>query len=52
MTDPESTIPPRLPNTPRTWLKRGWAACVVAIVERPDRALVVFMVLLAIAYLL
>lgn len=22
--DPETTMPPRQPNTPRVWLKRAW----------------------------
>lgn len=36
MSDPETTLPPRQPNTPRTWLRRAWAA----VLAHPDRAII------------
>lgn len=45
----EETLPPHQPNTPLVLLKRFWALAARKVAAYPDRALVVFLVLLGIA---
>ncbi len=54
MSDPSTdpTLPPRQPNTLRTWLPRMWRATTGAIAAYPDRALIVFLIALGVAVIL
>lgn len=52
MSDPEATAPPVPPKKWRRilpWLKSAWTWATIQIQAHPDRALVVFLVLLAVA---
>ena len=49
MSDPEVTVPPHKPNTPRVWIPRLWKASCALVEAHPDKALVLFLLLLAAA---
>ena len=49
MSDPEITLPPRKPNTFRTWLPRLWNGAAGIVAAHPDKALIVFLVALGVA---
>ncbi len=50
MPNEEQTLPPvRQPNTIRTLVPRAWRWCVEVIGKHPDKALVMFLLALAVA---
>ena len=48
----EPTLPPRQPNTFRTWLPRIWKGAAAQVAAHPDVALIVFLALLVAAVIL
>ena len=48
----DPTLPPHRPNTTRVWLTRLWRGATGQIAAYPDRALIVFLALLAVAVVL
>jgi len=48
----DPTLPPRQPNTFRTWLPRIWKWATAAVSANPDISIIVFLSLLLLAFIL
>lgn len=48
----DPTLPPRQPNTFRTWLPRIWRGASNLVAKYPDRAIIVFLISLGVAIVL